>query len=108
MTCCMAQEIADAFWLDNPKIQVISRKDLVFPVGRFLSPQIACLVELSDYPSHCLDLAMANPSLPICNSPEIDISTPLSSSRTRSERIGNAPASGAVALDSIQVFLIEV
>ena len=71
---------------------------LVFPVGRCFS--LECFPSGGvGYPSHSLFVAMANPNLPICNSPEsIDISTPPSSERSRSERIGNAPVSGAVAL----------
>ena len=47
----------------------------------------------------CVNRAMANPLLPIANSPEtIDISTPPSSERSRSQRAGGAPLTEAVAM----------
>ena len=47
----------------------------------------------------CVNRAMANPLLPIADSPEtIDISTPPSSERSRSQRAGGTPLTEAVAM----------
>ena len=52
---------------------------------------------------------MANPLLPIAGSPEaIDISTPPTSERSRSQRAGETPQSGAVAMIPQRVGKAEV